>query len=215
MVGSPSYMAPEQIRGLRVGPPADLYALAVVTYEILAARRLFTVNDYETLLKEEARRDAPRLVFSARGELIPEPFADIIHNALAHDPTDRYPDAHTMLLALDQMKLNATQIPLNLFCELPQFIAHSESEANEEEEEADIEEATLPPQRSVSNQISSESLPHVDEVSEFNDPADSLIGSLVLTDPNHEAKPPVPVFAMLFPPIVVMFVVWSLAKLIL
>ena len=188
--------------------------MAVVTYEILAARRLFTVNDYETLLKEEARRDAPRLVFSARGELIPEPFADIIHNALAHDPTDRYPDAHTMLLALDQMKLNATQIPLNLFCELPQFIAHSESEAIEEEEE-DIEEATLPPQRSASNQVSSESIPHVEEVSDFNELADSLIDPLALTDPSHEAKTPVPVFAMLFPPIVVMFVVWSLAKFIL
>ena len=121
MVGSPSYMAPEQIRGLKVGPPADLYALAVVTYEILAARRLFTVNDYETLLREGAHRDAPHLVFSARGEVIPEALSEIIHTALAHDPTDRYPDAHTMLLALDQMKMSTSKIPVNLFCELPPY----------------------------------------------------------------------------------------------
>jgi serine/threonine-protein kinase len=121
MVGSPSYMAPEQIRGLKVGPPADLYALAVVAYEILAARRLFTVNDYETLLREGAQRDAPHLVFSARGELIPESLSEIIHTALAHDPTDRYPDAHTMLLALDQMKMGESVLPVNLFCELPLY----------------------------------------------------------------------------------------------
>lgn len=121
MVGSPSYMAPEQIRGLKVGPPADLYALAVVVYEILMARRLFTVNDYETLLKEGAKRDAPRLVFSAKGEVIPEAFADMIHRALEHDPTDRYPDAHTMLLALDQLKLKESKLPANLLSRVPSF----------------------------------------------------------------------------------------------
>lgn len=123
MVGSPSYMAPEQIRGLKVGPPADLYSLAVVAYEILAARRLFTVNDYETLLQEGAQRDAPRLVFSARGEIIPEPLADLIHTALAHDPNDRYPDAHTMLLALDQMKVRDSKLPIHLLCTLPQHMS--------------------------------------------------------------------------------------------
>lgn len=214
MVGSPSYMAPEQIRGLKVGPPADLYALAVVTYEILAARRLFTVNDYETLLKEEARRDAPRLVFSARGELIPEPFADIIHNALAHDPTDRYPDAHTMLLALDQMKLNATQIPLNLFCELPHFITHS-SIAPADKKDEELEEATLPPQSSASTSQSAESIPHLDKDIEFTERANSLVEPLALVDQLGDPKNPNPLFAMFLPPIVVMIVVWTLTKFIL
>ena len=119
MVGSPSYMSPEQIRGLKVGPPADLYALAVVIYEVLTARRLFSVNDYEGLLREGAKRDAPLLVFNARGELVPEAFAKLIHRALEHDPYDRYPDAQTMLLALDQMDLRGSSLPPNLFSKLP------------------------------------------------------------------------------------------------
>jgi eukaryotic-like serine/threonine-protein kinase len=122
MVGSPSYMAPEQIRGLKIGPPADLYALAVVVYEVLVARRLFTVNDYETLLKEGAQRDAPLLVFNARGELIPEGFAQIIARALAHDPNERYPDAQTMLLAVEQMKLRESTLPVDLLCRIPESI---------------------------------------------------------------------------------------------
>jgi serine/threonine protein kinase len=112
MVGSPSYMAPEQIRGLEVGPPADLYALAVVVYEAVTARRLFSVNNYEALVRAGARRDAPPLRFTGAGEPIPEAFDRIIRRALAHDPVDRFPDARTMLLALDQM--DVARAPSNL-----------------------------------------------------------------------------------------------------
>ncbi len=119
LVGSPSYMSPEQIRGLKVGPPADLYALAVVVYEVLTAKRLFSVNDYETLLKAGAKREAPMLVFSATGELIPEAFALLIDKALAQDPADRYPDAHTMLLALNQIEKKVNTLAIELLCSLP------------------------------------------------------------------------------------------------
>ena len=156
MVGSPSYMAPEQIRGLKVGPPADLYALAVVAYEILAARRLFTVNDYETLLREGAQRDAPHLVFSARGELIPEALSEIIHTALAHDPTDRYPDAHTMLLALDQMKMSTSKIPVNLFCELPHYHGGIELQNTQRNDAVDSARRASGDQRATARTPSSE-----------------------------------------------------------
>jgi eukaryotic-like serine/threonine-protein kinase len=39
MLGSPSYMAPEQIEGRRVGPAVDVYALAAVAFEILGGRK--------------------------------------------------------------------------------------------------------------------------------------------------------------------------------
>lgn len=105
MVGSPSYMAPEQIRGLNVGPPADLYALAVVLYEAMTARRLFPVNNYESLLRSTARRDAPPLQTTGKGETVPPDFNRLLMRALEQDPKDRFPDARTMLLALDQMRM--------------------------------------------------------------------------------------------------------------
>ncbi len=40
-LGTPEYMAPEQIRGVRVGPSADIYALGVVTYAALAGHAPF------------------------------------------------------------------------------------------------------------------------------------------------------------------------------
>ena len=115
MVGSPSYMAPEQIRGLQVGPPADLYALAVVMYEAMTARRLFPVNNYEALLRSSARRDAPPLLVTGSGEVVPPELNRILQTALAHDPKDRYPDARTMLLAIEQMEMGVLSGPTDLF----------------------------------------------------------------------------------------------------
>lgn len=119
MVGSPSYMAPEQIRGLQVGPPADLYALAVVLYEAMTARRLFPVNNYEALLRSSAKRDAPPLLTTGSGELVPPEMNRILQIALAHDPKDRFPDARTMLLAFDQMDMGVHAGPVDLFSDAP------------------------------------------------------------------------------------------------
>lgn len=119
MVGSPSYMAPEQIRGLPVGPPADVYALAVVLYESMTARRLFPVNNYEALLRSSARRDAPPLLTTGSGEPVPPEFNRILQIALAHDPKDRYPDARTMRSAIEQMDMGTPVGPADLFSDAP------------------------------------------------------------------------------------------------
>lgn len=105
LVGSPSYMSPEQMRGLDVGPPADLYSVGVVLYEAMTARRLFKVNDYDSLLRAGARRDAPPLKWTARGEPVPTVFNRLLQRTLRHDPSARFADARTMLLALEQMHL--------------------------------------------------------------------------------------------------------------
>ncbi len=119
MIGSPSYMSPEQIRGIEVHAPADLYSLGVIIYETLTARRLFTVNDQEELKRPDAQREVPPLFCTAGGEPIPESYNRFLQKALELDPADRFPDANTMLLALQQLDLSPDRLPEDLFADPP------------------------------------------------------------------------------------------------
>ena len=42
LMGTPTYMAPEQIEGSEIGAPADIYALAEITYELLSGQKAFS-----------------------------------------------------------------------------------------------------------------------------------------------------------------------------
>ncbi|MGW4638427.1 protein kinase domain-containing protein [Sphaerisporangium sp. NPDC004334] len=53
VLGTPSYMSPEQIRGATVGPQSDIYALGLVLHEMLTGRRLFEGDtEYDTFDKQ-------------------------------------------------------------------------------------------------------------------------------------------------------------------
>jgi hypothetical protein len=60
IVGTPSYMAPEQARGQRVDARADLYAIAAVVYRCLTGRHPFTAPDTPSLLYAVVHRMPPR-----------------------------------------------------------------------------------------------------------------------------------------------------------
>lgn len=95
MVGTPSYMAPEQLRREPLGPATDLFALGVVLYEQLAGR--LPVD--ESLPMQERLRQQLEVVPPAPPG-VPEPVAEVVLRALAKDPADRYPTARDFARAL-------------------------------------------------------------------------------------------------------------------
>ena len=100
LVGTPSYMAPEQIDGEAADSRSDLWALGVVLYEMLSGRLPFGQEGKSTL--RSILTDEP----ASLGTLVaglPPALDRIIARALAKKPQDRYPNAAEMMADLERV----------------------------------------------------------------------------------------------------------------
>src|SRR5664280_623927 len=98
VLGTAAYLAPEQARGEEAGPKADLYALGVVTYQLISGRLPYEATSLTELALKQQQEEPPTLdtiVAAVRPEL-----ADAIAIALALDPRERYSTAREMRKAL-------------------------------------------------------------------------------------------------------------------
>jgi tetratricopeptide (TPR) repeat protein len=98
-LGTAGYMSPEQGTGEAVTPASDVWSLGVMAYQMLAGRRPFEADQPLALLNRIVTADPDPLQESAPGT--PDEIAAVIHQALAKDPADRFPDAAAFLQALD------------------------------------------------------------------------------------------------------------------
>jgi serine/threonine-protein kinase len=112
--GKFSYLSPEVAGGQDVDQRADIFALGVCLWEMLAGRRLFLGDtDYETV-QAVSNADVPSLV-GTHPEVDPE-FESLMLKALAKDPADRFPsarefgDALASYLFHHQMKVTSYDI---------------------------------------------------------------------------------------------------------
>lgn len=102
-VGTPSYMSPEQARGLDIDGRADLYALGVVLYEILVGKLPYNGNDALSTALAHLTEPLPELPIE-HGR-----YQDILRGLLAKDPNERFADAAALLAALDRLPAQDTE----------------------------------------------------------------------------------------------------------
>ncbi len=102
IVGTAQYLAPEQARGLSVGPPADLYAVGIVLYEMLSGRVPFEGEAAVTVAMRHVQ-EAPEAL-TDRNPLVPDALESVVMRALTKDPTQRYQSADEMGLELDKVR---------------------------------------------------------------------------------------------------------------
>ena len=88
IVGSPSYMSPEQIRQKPVENQTDIFSLGCVLYELLTGKMAFPGNDYVSIMYKIVKEE-PVPMEQIRPEL-PEILLKITKKALAKDPNQRY-----------------------------------------------------------------------------------------------------------------------------
>jgi serine/threonine protein kinase len=98
VLGTAAYLAPEQATGGEVGPPADLYGLGVVTYQLLAGRLPYDAASLTELALMQQRQQPVRLDEVASE--VPLALALAVQRALALRPEQRYTSAEEMRTAL-------------------------------------------------------------------------------------------------------------------
>jgi WD40 repeat protein len=105
VLGTPSYMAPEVLRGGRVDHRADMWAVGVVLYELLRGLRPFDAPTIAALVYKIVHEPAPVLDTASLG--VPASVAAVVDQALAKDPAGRFRDMAEMADAL-QLVLGLT-----------------------------------------------------------------------------------------------------------
>lgn len=97
--GKLQYMAPEQLRNCPADRQTDIYAAAVVLWEMLAGRRLFAAENEAALMCMVLGSDIPALRDFAPS--IPEALEQVVSRGLRADPAERFETAEQMAIALE------------------------------------------------------------------------------------------------------------------
>jgi serine/threonine-protein kinase len=103
IMGTPDYMAPEQVFGRHVDARADVYAAGVLLFELLTGRVPFVCDELTELFRAHAVQTPPSLA-EARPDrsFVPELEA-LVQKALSKQQGDRFSDARAMRTALDRL----------------------------------------------------------------------------------------------------------------
>jgi hypothetical protein len=104
-IGTPFYMAPEQIQGKPVDARTDIYSLGIVLYECLIGQRPF-VAETPWAVMDMQLRDAPPPPRALRPE-IPDSLERVILKATAKQPEQRFESMQALVQALREIDLEA------------------------------------------------------------------------------------------------------------
>lgn len=124
MVGTPTYMSPEAVRGEPCDGSSDIYSLGVVLYEMVTGRPPYVANTpYSMMMKQTTEPlPAPR----ALNPDLPAEVEDLLLTALAKEPAARFGDAADMARALSYTRtaLRTDQTPEPATAAAPEPAVH-------------------------------------------------------------------------------------------
>jgi serine/threonine-protein kinase len=116
LIGTPCYMAPEQLMGKHdeLDERTDVFALGAILYQILAGQPPRLPNSLPTLMMRKGRMEIPPPEQIATG--IPAELSRIALKAMAHEPAGRYPSVNDLKKDIEQFQRGAWHLPRAMFC---------------------------------------------------------------------------------------------------
>ncbi|MEQ1759522.1 MAG: protein kinase [Vicinamibacterales bacterium] len=107
-IGSPGYMAPEQIAGRGIDQRADIFAIGVLAYELITSTRAFQGETFEQVHKILNLHPPPANDLVAG---LPGGLSDAIARAMAKDPAARFQDAESFSRAIAAVRKTLGSAP--------------------------------------------------------------------------------------------------------
>jgi serine/threonine-protein kinase len=99
VIGSPKYMAPEQILGKKVDERADIYSLGVIMYEMLAGNPPYSRGDHMSVMYQHVQGKAQPL--NEANPKVPRELADVVTKTMQVDKLKRYATMEELRVALE------------------------------------------------------------------------------------------------------------------
>jgi serine/threonine protein kinase len=110
VIGTPAFMAPEQVLGKVVDPQSDLYSVGATAFTLLSKRYVHDAENAAEMMVIVGSRPARSLALVSPE--LPAPLAAVIDRALRFDKAERWSDARTMRAALADGYRKAFDAPM-------------------------------------------------------------------------------------------------------
>src|SRR6267154_2552754 len=101
VIGSPKYMAPEQILGKKVDERADIYALGVILYEMLTGMPPYSRGDHMSVMYQHVQGKA-KAAIDVNSQL-PKELSDLVAKAMSVDKAKRFRSMDEIRVALEKL----------------------------------------------------------------------------------------------------------------
>ena len=101
-IGTPEYMAPEQVKGRRGDERTDIYSLGAMLYQMVVGAIPFADEDQDVFVAMNARVTGDPAAPRKQNRALTEQVEEIVLHAMERTPGDRYPSALAMKAELDR-----------------------------------------------------------------------------------------------------------------